>query len=659
MEDVNQFEAKYGDKADLAANSKDTRTVKSQIEVPWMNGKHLMERWGVNLDELYQAIFFLHLPVYNSSYEELGGIDPDGTGGPSEDPLSHLNDLTIHPTWPYIWGESVDEILCNLYFKIEDVKEFEAKHGKDKKDLPDDNDKKSEFAVYDSIVNGECRPFLEIYSSKNHIEKLREKLWRVSFIKTEDGWEHASESEKLLLEITSKTGDTIKIEFDETDPKKPAKITNITDNELEELFDIDIPPPPDLKAEYFLDLIELEYEKIKLRAKKFLETSHEETQISLYANKNIQIAKRIAFEANTLSKQLKPGEKISLWDHPDSYIIDILKHFLIKSILFYQGLFQPYLKVPIQDEFQLRTFLYGERSFEAGRRDFEKRLKNIIYKNLSIETRILKPHDDTSLDHTVAALKILTSTEKWLNTVSEEAVLRGFVGISHLTFILASDQNYLKNSILELLFANFLSEFDSLGELSISDYKSRIDIWRQLTNLWATGNYPRAKQFYDTYLPLYLIDETTKEIEKIDLREKYKQLVQKRMKEGLADLPLEEQIELAQFINSAAKFIKLSELKRYFVDVIGIPLPSLLFPKGTENKDKKLRPSQKAREECKIIAKKIWEKNPQITIADMINHPNLLTNTTKKDGNLYAEKTVRNWIKDLCPDRSPGRRKRT
>ena len=29
-----------------------------KIEVPWINGKRLMERWDINLDELYQAIFF-------------------------------------------------------------------------------------------------------------------------------------------------------------------------------------------------------------------------------------------------------------------------------------------------------------------------------------------------------------------------------------------------------------------------------------------------------------------------------------------------------------------------------------------------------------------------------------------------------------------------
>ena len=111
----------------------------------------------------------------------------------------------------------------------------------------------------------------------------------------------------------------------------------------------------------------------------------------------------------------------------------------------------------------------------------------------------------------------------------------------------------------------------------------------------------------------------------------------------------------------------MSELKKYLVGVLGIPLPSALFPDnalvnlgdGEKIKVKKFRPSQIAKIECRTIAKKIWEKDPTITIAAMIDHKELIPHTIKKDGNEYTAKTVRNWIKDLCPDRSRGRRKGT
>ncbi len=68
---------------------------------------------------------------------------------------------------------------------------------------------------------------------------------------------------------------------------------------------------------------------------------------------------------------------------------------------------------------------------------------------------------------------------------------------------------------------------------------------------------------------------------------------------------------------------------------------------------RKLRPDQIHRIECRKVAKRLWQENPTITIADMImrNEINVLFG-----GKTYTENTIRNWIKDLCPDRSAGRR---
>jgi hypothetical protein len=70
-----------------------------KIKVPWINGKRLMERWNMNLDGLYQAIFYLHLPVYNRYHEKL---DRKGTKFIFGNPLDDLCELTLHPTWPDI-----------------------------------------------------------------------------------------------------------------------------------------------------------------------------------------------------------------------------------------------------------------------------------------------------------------------------------------------------------------------------------------------------------------------------------------------------------------------------------------------------------------------------------------------------------------------------
>ena len=71
---------------------------------------------------------------------------------------------------------------------------------------------------------------------------------------------------------------------------------------------------------------------------------------------------------------------------------------------------------------------------------------------------------------------------------------------------------------------------------------------------------------------------------------------------------------------------------------------------------RKLRPVQKHKIECRKVAKRLWEEDPTITIASMIVGDELNKVCEPK---VYSEETLRNWIKDLCPDRSPGRRKKT
>ena len=73
---------------------------------------------------------------------------------------------------------------------------------------------------------------------------------------------------------------------------------------------------------------------------------------------------------------------------------------------------------------------------------------------------------------------------------------------------------------------------------------------------------------------------------------------------------------------------------------------------------KKSRPNQRHKIECRKVAAKLWEKHPNMTIADMINQNEIIEVSKKSDGALYMEKTVRNWIKDLCPNPAPGRRRR-
>jgi hypothetical protein len=80
-----------------------------------------------------------------------------------------------------------------------------------------------------------------------------------------------------------------------------------------------------------------------------------------------------------------------------------------------------------------------------------------------------------------------------------------------------------------------------------------------------------------------------------------------------------------------------------------------LYPHKAPKKStpKKLRPNQRHKVECRAIAKELWTKDPTVTITAMI-YSNEINGAF--NGRVYAERTIRDWIKDLCPNRSPGRR---
>jgi hypothetical protein len=77
-------------------------------------------------------------------------------------------------------------------------------------------------------------------------------------------------------------------------------------------------------------------------------------------------------------------------------------------------------------------------------------------------------------------------------------------------------------------------------------------------------------------------------------------------------------------------------------------------PTDSEEESRPLRRSKIDRERCRAIAKVIWEREQDTTIADMINRREIIEHGCY--GHRYSEGTLRNWIKDLAPNRAPGRR---
>jgi preprotein translocase subunit Sss1 len=79
-------------------------------------------------------------------------------------------------------------------------------------------------------------------------------------------------------------------------------------------------------------------------------------------------------------------------------------------------------------------------------------------------------------------------------------------------------------------------------------------------------------------------------------------------------------------------------------------------PFQVETKPDRSSHAQEANKKCREIATRIWDRQPDFTIAAMVNHSEIIHQARKPDGSCYSEMTIRNWIRDLCPNPKPGRR---
>lgn len=69
------------------------------------------------------------------------------------------------------------------------------------------------------------------------------------------------------------------------------------------------------------------------------------------------------------------------------------------------------------------------------------------------------------------------------------------------------------------------------------------------------------------------------------------------------------------------------------------------------------RASQRHRERCRALAALLWEREPSLTIEAMIDRDEIAK--FGQEEQCYDRDVVRRWVKDLCPDRKPGRRPNT
>jgi hypothetical protein len=66
-----------------------------------------------------------------------------------------------------------------------------------------------------------------------------------------------------------------------------------------------------------------------------------------------------------------------------------------------------------------------------------------------------------------------------------------------------------------------------------------------------------------------------------------------------------------------------------------------------------LLPNQMDKQKCREIAQHKWKYDSSLTISAMV----ISEEIKQQFGKMYKPKTIYKWIKDLCPDRRPGRRR--
>lgn len=213
----------------------------------------------------------------------------------------------------------------------------------------------TEFDIYKRIIDGDLRPHLKHNSSSETIEK---EFYSLKFTNTGNPDDFLKNIEKLTTEFHGfQNGDEVKIELAEAGEPLKITIEKVHNESEEELINLDIPPAPDSKAEIYLRLIEDEYTRIRTSLIKNLEGLTTSGEITTYAKKNILIAKELSRKAHLLEKKLKV-EGIDNWDNPNTYVMYIIKRYLIYSILKIQELFSEIAEFQPQNLEQLEDELF-------------------------------------------------------------------------------------------------------------------------------------------------------------------------------------------------------------------------------------------------------------------------------------------------------------
>jgi len=82
------------------------------FNLPWITGKHLLEKWSLSIDDLWHLIMHANLPVYNTNYEREKEVICDPAFLDDEDPESGTGSLL--PELKHDYQQCITNVLHDL-----------------------------------------------------------------------------------------------------------------------------------------------------------------------------------------------------------------------------------------------------------------------------------------------------------------------------------------------------------------------------------------------------------------------------------------------------------------------------------------------------------------------------------------------------------------
>lgn len=248
----------------------------------------------------------------------------------------------------------------------------------------------TEFKLYNRIAQGDLRPNLEKFKKKSGLKVLEAEFYSKPITIDKDFPQSFGQLYDLDFHGI-KDGDIIRLKIDEK--KSKISIQRAPNPDEEELINLDVPPPMDLKSEIFHRIVTDEYRRIKSAFVRKLENAKSLDELKLYVIKNIQHGKEVAREAHCLEKKLmKTG--VDDLSNSNTYVLHILKIHLIYSLIDIQEIFKLVIDDKIQTQYELEDELFEFHHtrlmimFENVNNDLNQRHINRLYKEMGNEVTL-------------------------------------------------------------------------------------------------------------------------------------------------------------------------------------------------------------------------------------------------------------------------------